>query len=36
MRFLLAAMVVAVCVKMGYDLVSTPVDLYSIASAGGH
>ena len=36
MRFLLAAMVVAVCVKMIVDLVSTPADLYSIAAAGGH
>jgi uncharacterized membrane protein YfcA len=36
MRFLLAAMVVAVCLKMLFDLVSTPDDLYSIATAGGH
>ncbi|MCK4867491.1 MAG: sulfite exporter TauE/SafE family protein, partial [Alphaproteobacteria bacterium] len=36
MRFLLAAMVVSVCLKMLYDLVSTPGDLYSIALAGGH
>jgi len=36
MRFLLAAMVVGVCVKMMVDLVSTPADFYSIAMAGGH
>ena len=36
MRFLLAAMVVGVCIKMMVDLVSTPDDLYSIALAGGH
>jgi uncharacterized membrane protein YfcA len=36
MRFLLAAMVVSVCLKMLYDLISTPGDLYSIALAGGH
>jgi len=36
MRFLLAAMVVAVCVKLGVDLVAAPADLYSLASAGGH
>jgi uncharacterized membrane protein YfcA len=36
MRFLLAAMVVGVCIKMMVDLVSMPVDLYSIAVVGGH
>ena len=36
MRFLLAAMVVSVCLKMMFDLVSTPGDFYSIALAGGH
>lgn len=36
MRFLLAAMVVGVCIKMMVDLVATPDDLYSIAVAGGH
>lgn len=36
MRFLLAAMVVSVCIKMLVDLVSTPGDFYSIALAGGH
>jgi uncharacterized membrane protein YfcA len=36
MRFLLAAMVVGVCIKMMFDLVATPDDLYSIALAGGH
>jgi uncharacterized membrane protein YfcA len=36
MRFLLAAMVLAVCIKMMVDLVATPDDVYSIAVAGGH
>lgn len=36
MRFLLAAMVLAVCIKMMVDLVATPDDIYSIAMAGGH
>lgn len=36
MRFLLAAMVVGVCIKMMVDLVATPDDLYSVAVAGGH
>lgn len=35
LRALLAAMVVAVCVKMGFDLVIHPADLYSITSDGG-
>lgn len=35
LRFLLAAMVLAVCLKMGWDLVSTPADLYSISAGGG-
>lgn len=36
MRFLLAAMVIGVCGKMLFDLVSTPDDVYSLAVAGGH
>jgi len=36
MRFLLAAMVIGVCGKMLYDLVSTPFDAFSLAVAGGH
>ncbi len=36
LRFLLAAMVIAVCVKLGVDLVATPEDLYSLATGGGH
>jgi len=35
MRFLLAAMVVGGCVKLGVDLMATPDDLYSLATAGG-
>lgn len=36
LRALLAALVVAVCIKMGFDLVVTPADLYSITSGGTH
>ncbi|MCA9311411.1 MAG: sulfite exporter TauE/SafE family protein [Phycisphaerales bacterium] len=38
LRFLLAGLVIAVCVKMAWGLVGTPVELYSIALAngGGH
>lgn len=36
LRALLAALVVAVCLKMGFDLVVTPADLYSITSGGSH
>jgi uncharacterized membrane protein YfcA len=34
LRGLLALMVLGVCIKIGYDLVITPVDLYSIGMAG--
>jgi uncharacterized membrane protein YfcA len=36
MRFLLAAMVIGVCLKMVGDLVSMPADLYSVADGGAH
>lgn len=36
LRALLAALVVAVCIKMGWDLMIMPSDLYSISSGGGH
>ncbi len=36
LRALLAALVVAVCIKMGFDLVVMPADLYSITSGGTH
>jgi len=36
LRGLLALMVIAVCVKLAYDLVATPADLYSLASLKGH
>ena len=39
LRALLALIVVAVCVKLGFDLVVTPAELYSITSplsSGGH
>jgi uncharacterized membrane protein YfcA len=34
LRVLLALMVIAVCVKIGHDMVVTPVDLYSLTVAG--
>ena len=36
LRALLASMVLAVCGKMAFDLVSTPNDVFSLATAGGH
>ena len=36
LRGLLALIVIAVCVKIGTDLVITPDDLYSIGFTGGH
>lgn len=36
LRALLAALVVAVCIKMGFDLMVMPADLYSISSGGAH
>ncbi len=36
LRALLATMVLAVCGKMAYDLVSTPNDIFSLAAEGGH
>lgn len=36
LRSLLAAMVLAVCVKILFDLVITPEDVYSISLSGGH
>ena len=35
LRFLLAAMVLLVCIKLGYDLVAVPSELYSIAIGAG-
>jgi len=34
LRILLGLLVLAVCVKLGYDLIATPVDLYSLAAPG--
>jgi uncharacterized membrane protein YfcA len=34
LRILLAAIVLAVCVKLGYDLVRTPSDIYSLGAVG--
>jgi len=34
LRGMLALIVLAVCAKLTYDLVATPVDLYSIGLAG--
>lgn len=38
LRFLLAAMVLGVCIKLGFDLISTPDELFSltIGNGGGH
>ncbi|MCB2101026.1 MAG: sulfite exporter TauE/SafE family protein [Rhodobacterales bacterium] len=36
LRILLALMVIGVCMKLGFDLVLTPDDLYSIGAGGGH
>lgn len=36
LRILLALMVLAVCVKLGIDLIVTPDDLFSLGSGGGH
>lgn len=35
LRFLLAGLVLLVCARIGWDLVATPPELYSIATAGG-
>jgi uncharacterized protein len=34
LRVLLALLVLAVCVKLGHDLIATPEDLYSLATVG--
>jgi uncharacterized membrane protein YfcA len=34
LRVLLALIVLAVCAKIGYDLIATPQDLYSLGAAG--
>ena len=36
LRGLLALIVLAVCAKIGFDLVMTPDDLYNIGFTGGH
>lgn len=36
LRGLLALIVLSVCAKIGYDLISTPLDLYSIGLPGAH
>jgi uncharacterized protein len=35
LRFLLALMVLAVCVRVGWDLLNTPEDLFSIETVAG-
>jgi uncharacterized membrane protein YfcA len=35
-RILLAIIVLAVCAKLGYDLIAKPDDLFSLGAAGGH
>jgi hypothetical protein len=34
LRILLAAIVLVVCGKLGYDLVRTPSDIYSLGAVG--
>jgi len=36
LRILLALMVLGVCVKLGFDLIVTPSDLFSLGTGGGH
>ena len=36
LRVLLALMVVGVCAKLAFDLVATPVDLYSVDFDAGY
>ncbi|MEM8749827.1 MAG: sulfite exporter TauE/SafE family protein [Pseudomonadota bacterium] len=36
LRALLGLIVLAVCIRLGWDLVSTPAELFSIGSVGGH
>jgi uncharacterized membrane protein YfcA len=36
LRILLAIMVLAVCIKLGLDLLLMPSELYSLGSEGGH
>jgi uncharacterized membrane protein YfcA len=36
LRVLLALLVLAVCGKLAFDLVSTPADLFALGTAGGH
>jgi uncharacterized membrane protein YfcA len=36
LRGLLALMVIAVCVKLAYDLIATPTDPYTLGQAVGH
>jgi uncharacterized membrane protein YfcA len=34
LRILLALLVLGVCLKLAHDMIATPVDLYSLATAG--
>jgi uncharacterized membrane protein YfcA len=34
LRILLAVMVLVVCTKLGYDLIATPADIYSLGAVG--
>jgi hypothetical protein len=36
LRILLAIMVLGVCGKIAYDLIATPLDIYSLGGGGGH
>jgi uncharacterized membrane protein YfcA len=35
-RILLALIVLLVCSRLGYQLIATPIDLYSLGPGGGH
>ncbi len=36
LRVLLAVMVLSVCLKLGFDLIVTPDDLFNVGLPGGH
>jgi len=36
LRVLLAMLVLIVCIKLGYDLIATPTELFSLGERGGH
>ena len=36
LRVLLATLVLVVCAKLGYDLVRTPTEFFTLGGSGGH